>query len=193
MIVECRPDGVAVSSSQQLSGGSAVFVPPALEVEAMDADGPTIDSPAIPSSSAPVVEVIPEGDVPHSAGDQPSAPVLKDAGCQTVVGMCPSVATQTSTVHLPRTVLSSEGRTGGRFPCVMRICSMHSSLLVTPVQGLAAVPLAGNLCSMTVFRSPGLRNSLGTNSPLNWMPVMFSWLSPFREFLLCVLTQWGRL
>ena len=53
VIVECRPDGVAVSSSQQLSGGSAVFVPPASEVEAMDAGGPTIDSPAIPSSSAP--------------------------------------------------------------------------------------------------------------------------------------------
>ena len=91
------------------------------------------------------------------------------------------------------TVLSCGGRTGGRFPCVVRICSMHSSLLVTPVQGLAAVPLAGNLCSVKVFRSPGLRNSLGTNSPLNWMPVMFSWLSPFREFLLCVLTRWGSL
>ncbi len=55
MIVECRPDGVAVSPSQPPSGGLLVCDPPAIEVEAMDADGPTI-SPAIPSSSAPVIE-----------------------------------------------------------------------------------------------------------------------------------------
>ena len=41
----------------------------------MDADRPTIVSPVIPSSSAPVVEVIAEGDVPRPAGDRLSAPV----------------------------------------------------------------------------------------------------------------------
>ncbi len=53
VIVECRPDGVAVSPSQPPSGGLVVCDPPAIEVEAMDADGRTVISPALPALSAP--------------------------------------------------------------------------------------------------------------------------------------------
>ena len=70
---------------------------------------------------------------------------------------------------------------------------MHSSLLVAPAQGLAALLSVGNQCHVIVFRSLGLRNSLGTNLPINWMALMFSWLSPVREFLLCDWTLLGRL
>ena len=69
LIVECHPDGIAVSPSQPPSGGSGVCDPPAMEVEAMDADGPTTVSSTLPSLSAPVVEVIAEGDVPRPPGD----------------------------------------------------------------------------------------------------------------------------
>ena len=110
VIVECHPDGVAVSPSQPPSGGLVVCDPPAIEVEAMDADGPTI-SPAIPSSSAPVIEVIAEGDVPRLPGARPSAPVLVDVGCQTDVGTCPSVATQASIVDPPRWIAVAQTQT----------------------------------------------------------------------------------
>ncbi len=109
VIVECRPDGVA--SSQSPSGGPVVCDPPAIAAEAMDADGPTIVSPAVPSSSAPVVEVIADGDVPGPTGDRPSTPVFKDVGCQTDVGLCPSVATQASIVHPPGWVAVAESQT----------------------------------------------------------------------------------
>ena len=85
VIVECRPDGVAAIPSQQPLGGSVVSDPPAMEVEAVVVDGPTIVSPTLPSSSAPVLEVIAVGDVPRPAGARPSAPVLADVGCQTDV------------------------------------------------------------------------------------------------------------
>ena len=111
MIVECRPDGVAVSPSQPPSGGLVVRDPPAMEVEAVDVDGPTIVSPTLPSLSASVVEVIAEGDVPRSPGDRPSTPVLKDVGCQTDVGTCPSVATQASIVLPPRWIAEVESQT----------------------------------------------------------------------------------
>ncbi len=111
VIVECRPDGVAVSPSQPPSGGLVVCDPPAIEVEAMDAVGPTIISPALPSSSAPVVEVIAEGDVPRLAGARPSAPILVDVGCQTDVGTCPSVANQASIVDPPRWIAVAQTQT----------------------------------------------------------------------------------
>ena len=110
-IVECRPDGVAASPSQQPLGGSVVRDPPAMEVEAVVVDGPTIVSPTLPSLSALVVEVIAEGDVPRSAGDRPSLPVVWDVGCQTDVGTCPSVATQASIVLPPKWIAVAESQT----------------------------------------------------------------------------------
>ena len=111
MIVECRPDGVAANPSQQPLGGSVVHDPLAMEVEAVVVDGPTIVSPTLPSSSASVIEVIADGDVPRPAGARPSAPVLADVGCQTDVGMCPSVATQASIVPPPRWIATAESQT----------------------------------------------------------------------------------
>ena len=111
VIVECCPDGVAASPSQQSLGGSVVCDPPAMEVEAVVVDGPTIISPTLPSSSAPVVEVISGGDVPRPAGARPSAPVLVDVGCQTDAGSCPSVATQASIVPPPRWIAEAESQT----------------------------------------------------------------------------------
>ncbi len=96
VIVECRPDGVAPSQSPL--GGSGMCDPPAIEVEVMDADGPVIASPIVSSSSAPVAE----GELPRPAGAPPSAPVLKDVGCQTAMESCLSVATQTSVVPPPK-------------------------------------------------------------------------------------------
>ena len=107
MIVECRPDSVAANSSQQLSGGSVVCDPLAIEVETMNADGPIIVSPIVPSSSAPGAE----GDLPRPAGDGPSVPVLKDVGCQTLMASCSSMATQTSVVHLLRSITAAETQT----------------------------------------------------------------------------------
>ncbi len=120
MIVECRPDGVAPSQSP--SGGPVVCDPPAIAAEAMDADGPTIVSPAVPSSSAPIVEVIADGDVPGPTGDRPSTPVFKDVGCQTDVGLCPSVATQASIVHPSGWVAVAESQTPSSQVCHVRTC-----------------------------------------------------------------------
>ena len=109
--MECRPDGVAASPSQQPLGGSVVRDTPAMEVEAVVVDGPTIVCPTLPASSAPVVEVIADGDVPRPAGARPAVPVLADVGCQTDVGMCPSVATQASIVPPPRWIAAAESQT----------------------------------------------------------------------------------
>ncbi len=49
--------------------------------------------------------------MPGLAGDQPSAPDTNDVGCQTVVGMYPSVATQTSTAHVPQWIAAGETQT----------------------------------------------------------------------------------
>ncbi len=111
VIVECRPDGVAASPSRQPLGRSVVRDPLAMEVEAVVVDGPTIISPTLPSLSAPVVEVIADSDVPCSAGDRPSLPVVQDFGCQTDVGMCPSVATQTSIVLPPKWIAVAKSQT----------------------------------------------------------------------------------
>ena len=153
VIVECRPDGVAARPSQQPLGGSVVRDPPAMEVEAMDVDGPTIVSPTLPSLSGPVVEVITEGDVPRPPGDRQSTPSIYDITCL-------SVATQASIVLPPRWIAEAESQTppppicqdvgtcvqhelvccvrystkrveNGRMSIfVVRTCLMHSSLLV---------------------------------------------------------------
>ena len=120
VIVECRPDGVAPSQSPL--GGPVVCDPPAIAAEAMDADGPTIVSPAVPSSSAPVVEVIADGDVPGPTGDRPSTPVFKDVGCQTDVGLCPSMAIQASIVHPPGWVAVAESQTPSSPVCHVGTC-----------------------------------------------------------------------
>jgi hypothetical protein len=120
VIVECRPDGVAPSQSP--SGEPVVCDPPAIVAEAMDADGPAIVSTAVPSSSAPVVEVIADGDVPGPSGDCPSSPAFKDVGCQTDGGLCSSVATQASIVHRPGCVAVAESQTPSSPVCHVGTC-----------------------------------------------------------------------
>ncbi len=116
MIVECRPDGVAASPSQQPLGGSVVHDTPAMEVEAVVVDGPAIVSPTLPSLSAPVVEVIVDGDVPHLAGARPSAPVLAYVGCQTG---CGDVSFRGySSLYGPSTAVDSGSRVANYSSCM---------------------------------------------------------------------------
>ncbi len=187
VIVECCPDGVAASPSQQPLGGSVVRDPPAM-VEAVDVHGPTIVSPTLASLSAPVVEVIAEGDVPCPPGDRPSTPVFKDVGCQTGVGTCPSVATQASIV-LP--VANFELQTppppvcedvGTCVPCELVCCIRYSAKRVENGRMIVYICREDLLNALLSAGACGMRSNCLV---VGWQPVQFASLSqawPAQQF-----------
>jgi hypothetical protein len=190
VIVECRPDGVAASPSQQPLGGSVVRDTPAMEVEAVVVDGPPIVSPPLPSSSAPVVEVIADGDVPRPAGARPSAPVLVDVGCQTDVGMCPSAATQTSIVPPPRWIAEAEAQTPPPVcqdgaTCVQReltCCVRYSTRRFENGRMMVCLCREDLLNALLSARACGMRSNC---SVVGWQPVLSTGLSqgwPEQQF-----------
>ena len=191
VILECRPDGVAAIPSQQPLGGSVISDPPAMEVEAVVVDGPTIVSPTLPSSSVPVVEVNAVGDVPRPAGARPSAPALADVGCQTDVGLCPSVATQASIVPPPRWIADAESQTppppvfqdGGT--CVQRdlvCCVRYSTRRFENGRMMVAICRQDLLNALLSARACGMRSNC---SVVGWQPVLSTGLSqawPEQQF-----------
>ncbi len=111
----------------------SVSDPPAIQVEAMDADGSSIVGPIVPSA--------PEGGLPRPAGVRPSAPVFKDVGCQTPNAMCSSMATQTSVVHQLWWIATAETQTPAPPECCDASTSLQHDLAScadSPLRGLKA-------------------------------------------------------
>ena len=191
VITECRPDGVAAIPSQQPLGGSVVSDPPAMEVEAVVVDGPTIVSPTLPSSSGPVVEVIAVGDVPRLAGARPSAPVLADVGCQTDVGLCPSVATPASIVPPPRWMAAAESQTPPPPACQdggigvqgqLGCCVRYNAKRFENGRMMVSLCREDLLNALLSARACGMRSNC---SVVGWQPVLSTGLSqgwPEQQF-----------